>query len=355
MAGTMDKPHGLYAPNPFFNTTIRDVAQAAGVSVRTVSRVLNASPKVGAETRRHVTDTMTRLDFRPSLGARALAAGRSYLLGVVQDDPNARTISVFQRGIVDVCSRSGYELLVHPVRGRGPGLEADIEDFVRRTRIDGLILLPPISEVASIPVRLRELGVPVVGVLACEVPGYEVMTVGDERDAAEQVARHLIALGHKKLGIITGPMHLLSGTERLGGFRDTLEQHGIALPPAYITHGDYSFESGLAAARALLELGDPPTAIFASNDNMAAGVLKVASERKVAVPADLSVVGFDDSDIAVMLTPTLTTVHRPSLSMAQNAARQLLAMISKGATGEPGAHRVSLNLIARSSSGPAPN
>lgn len=139
------------------NMTMRDVAEEAGVSVRTVSRVLNSSPQVCGATRQHVTETIERMDFRPSLGARALAAGRSSLLGVVQDDPNARTISVFHRGIVDICSQSGFELLVHPAGQRDPDLCGNIENFVRRTRVEGLILLPPISELPSIPKRLREL------------------------------------------------------------------------------------------------------------------------------------------------------------------------------------------------------
>lgn len=171
---------------------------------------------------------------------------------------------------------------------------------------------------------------------------------------SRSVAHHLMTLGHSRSGIITGPMHLRSGTERFEGFRDALARRGLALPPSYVTHGDYSFESGLAAALALLALPDPHTAIFACNDNMAAGVLKIASQGGVRVPKDLSVVGFDNSDLAVMLTPTLTTVNRHNLSMAQNVTRQLLAMIAGNTLTGHSEHHVSLDLIARASTGPAP-
>jgi LacI family transcriptional regulator len=333
--------------------TITDVAEAAGVSVRTVSRVLNSSPKVGETTRVQVQGQIDRLGFQPSLGARALASGRSLLLGVVQDDPNAHVIGVFQRGIVEVCSELGYELLVHPAKSGDPDLVRNIEDFVRRTRVDGLVLLPPVSESPNVAVALAELNTPAVAIASVRVPAYPAMLVGDEREGAALVGEHLHALGHRRIAMITGPRRFWSATEREQGFRASLGAHGLQLPPAYVFEGDYGFESGLAATERLLALPEPPTAIFASNDIMAAGVLKFAADRRLRAPEDLSVAGFDDSDVASMLSPGLTTVHRPFRSMARAATERLMTLIGGGLADHLPDLRMPLHLVVRGSTGPA--
>jgi len=145
-------------PTTSISVTIDDVAKAAGVSIRTVSRVINASPKVGEETRVAVQAIITQMGYSPSSRARALASGRSYLIAVVQDDPNAQVIGALQRGIFEICTQHGYELVVHPVRFNDPNVALEIETFVRRSRVDGLIVLPPASEIAAIPERLTALG-----------------------------------------------------------------------------------------------------------------------------------------------------------------------------------------------------
>ncbi len=260
------------------SVTIDDVALAAGVSICTVSRVLNKSPHVGEETRKTVLETIARLGYSPSIRARALASGRSFLIAVVQDDPNAHVISALQRGIVETCSRHGYELVVHPVRFGDPEIAADVESFVRRSRVDGLIVLPPTSEIAAIPARLTQLGVPSVGIASVSLPEYPCMLVSDERGATFELGRRLVELGHRRIALIEGPPHFRSAQERKAGFLAALPE---PMPEAYLRKGDYGFESGLAAAEALLSLDQPPTAIFACNDIMAAAVLKAARERDV--------------------------------------------------------------------------
>ena len=256
-----------------------------------------------------------------------------------------------QHGIVEVCSEAGYELLVHPVSVDDACLTDNLRDFVRRTQVDGLILLSPVSTVAAVPSLLAELGVPAVSIAAIPVPGYQAMLLTDERAAARNVTDHLVALGHRRVATITGPRRFASAGERERGFRDGLEAAGIALPPAYVSEGDYSFDSGLAAAGALLTLPDPPTAIFAANDIMAAAALKVARERGLDVPGDLSVAGFDDSDIAAMVTPALTTIRRPLRDLAREATRRLIALV-EGEAGTPADHRIELDLVVRDSTGP---
>jgi LacI family transcriptional regulator len=332
--------------------TITDVAAAAGVSIRTVSRVLNDSPKVGTDTRLAIKTVIEQLGFHPSSRARGMATGRSYLIGVIQDDPNAHVIGVLQRGIAGLCAQEGYELVVHPTRYDDPGLVANVRDFVGRSRVDGVLLLPPVSERADVAAALAALGVPAIALAAVPVPGHPAMLISDERGAAAMLADHLVALGHIRIAMITGPRHFRSSSEREGGFRTALARAGVALPDAMLCEGDYGFTSGLAAARTLLAVHERPTAIFAANDIMAAAALKAAGEVGLAVPRDLSVAGFDDTDIATMLTPTLTTIRRPLERNAAEATRQLFALIG----GEPASENdpVALMLMVRDSTGPAP-
>jgi LacI family transcriptional regulator len=331
------------------SVTIDDVALAAGVSIRTVSRVLNESPHVGAETRKTVLETIERLGYSPSTRARALASGRSFLIAMVQDDPNAHVIGALQRGIVEACSSHGYELVVRPVHFANPDIASDIENFVRRSRVDGLIVLPPTSEIAAIPERLTRLGVPSVGIASVSLPEYPCMLVSNERGATRALGQHLLELGHRRIAMIEGPAHFRSAQERKAGF---LEGIGGSMPEAYRREGDYGFDSGAAAAEALLSLDQPPTAIFAANDIMAAAVAKIARERGVSVPGQLSLAGFDGSDIASMITPALTTIRRPLVDMAQAVTERLLDMIS-GARASWPHERIDLTLVHGKSVGPA--
>lgn len=331
--------------------TIDDVAKAAGVSIRTVSRVLNDSPKVGDDTRLAVQAIIKDLGYSPSSRARALASGRSYLIAVVQDDPNAHVIGVLQRGIVEVCSQHGYELVVHPVSFDDPDVAQDIERFVHRSRVDGLIVLPPTSEIAAIPERLSALGVPAVGIASIAVSPYPSMLISQERAASAELARHLLDLGHRRIAMIEGPPHFRSAQERKTGFLSALTASGLPLEVA-LRPGDYGFESGLAAAESLLALERPPTAIFACNDTMAAAVVKTAREAGVSMPDQLSVAGFDDADLASMISPSLTTIRRPLRDMAKTATEQLLTMIHERTSTMP-PESVHLSLIVRRSTAPA--
>jgi LacI family transcriptional regulator len=337
-------------PAANISVTIDDVAQAAGVSIRTVSRVLNDSPKVGGETRVAVEAIIKELGYSPSSRARALASGRSYLIAVVQDDPNAHVISVLQRGIVEVCSQHGYELVVHPVRFSDPNVAVDIEKFVQRSRVDGLIVLPPTSEIAAIPERLSAMGVPSIGIASIAVPAYPSMLISSDRVATAELGRHLLDLGHRRIAMIEGPPHFRSAQERKAGFLSALADSGLPIE-LELRDGDYGFESGLAAAASLLALDRRPTAIFACNDIMAAAVVKAAREAGVAMPSELSVAGFDDSDLASMISPALTTIRRPLRDMAQTATEQLLTMINQRQLSLP-SQVVGLSLIRRQSTAP---
>lgn len=326
--------------------TINDVAQAAGVSLRTVSRVLNNSPKVSIAARARIDAAIQKLGFTPSSRARALAQGRSFLIGLIYDDPNALVLDEIQRGMVGVCALRGFEVVIHPCSYHAPHLLDDLAAFVRRSRVDGVVVVPPVSERGDVAAVLNELGVAAAFITA--VAAADAALIIDERSAAESMARHLLALGHRRFGFISGPAHFQSAIERGEGFMQAIrEQDGCEV---VAEQGDYGFASGLACAGRLLAHEPRPTAIFASNDLMAAGVFKAAAQVGLSIPGDLSVAGFDDSAVAEILSPALTTIRRPMRDLATEATHRLLARLDDpGAGASPVAPQIELSLIVRDS------
>jgi LacI family transcriptional regulator len=344
---TMQVPPGRQRES---EPTIDDVAAAAGVSIRTVSRVLNKSPKVNAETRLRIETAIAALRFRPSLRARGLAMRRSFLIGLIHNDRNALVLDSIQRGIVACAAERSYEVIVHPTPVQVDAAIADVLAFVERSRVDGLVVMPPISNLDGLAAALREAQVPAVALSSVPIDGFTGVIVSEERDAGALVARHLLDLGHRRLGLVNGPAAVASAQQRRIGFLDEVaRQAGAEVAEA---PGDYDFPSGVVAAEQLLDLARPPTAIFAANDIMAAGVLKVAARRGIAVPAQLSVVGFDGSILTRMLTPALTSVLRPFGDMAAAAAEQLIARI-EGREVPPPFHPT-LSIALAETTAPAP-
>jgi LacI family transcriptional regulator len=336
--------------------TINDVASAAGVSIRTASRVLNVSPNVNAKTRARVQKVIRELNYVPNLRARALASKRSFMFGLVHDDPNAEIADQMQRGIFGECSKHGYELLVHPCDYKSAAVVDNVMSFVRRSQVDGLIVIAPVSENVQLAKALAANGTPVVGVASAALDHFTLMIVSREREASALIAEHFVELGHKAIGFISGPRALRAAGERQRGFTAALQDHGIKMQSEHVCEGDWSFESGLACARKILRTRSPPTAIYASNDRMAAGVLKIASEAGIRVPQDLSVVGFDDSYFAQVLTPALTTINRPIAKIGERAAQWLLSerAASVSAPGETLLKFFDLKLTKRESTAPPP-
>jgi LacI family transcriptional regulator len=306
--------------------TISDIARLSGVSNRTVSRVLNGSAKVGEATREKVQRVIDERSYRPNAQARGLAGGRSYLLGLIYDNPDGLFIDEAQRGVLHMCREQGYELVIHPCGGTDM-LASEVVGSVKRSKLDGVIVLPPLSEDHNLFGALAQEKVPYVRLAAVALDTSDRVVVSNERSAVASMAEYLVELGHRRIGYITGPGGRRSTRERLEGFSDALERLGCPLPPEMIARGAYSFESGIECARALLANGEPPTAIFASNDDMAAGVIYTATELGFAVPRDLSVAGFDDSALATRIRPALTTIRRPVRAMAGLAANKLIAAI----------------------------
>jgi len=248
-------------------------------------------------------------------------------LGLIFDNPDGLYIDEVQRGVLSVCRGLGYELVVHPCDWRSDTLTADAVGFVNRSKLDGVIVLPPVSEDNDLAGAFRKAQVHYIRLASIALDTADRVVIANERSAVAEMAEYLVNLGHSRIGYIAGPEGSKSTRERLEGFCDALENHGCAPREEMITRGAYTFESGIACARTLLEKPEPPTAIFASNDEMAAGVIYAAQEMGVKVPGDLSVAGFDDSPLATRIRPSLTTIRQPVREMARLATTKLIASI----------------------------
>lgn len=305
--------------------TINDVARLAGVSKKTVSRVINNSPFVREETRAKVEAVIAEAGFTPDPQARGLAFRRSFLVGMIYDNPSPNYVVNMQQGVLDAVRGSGLELVVHPCNRSSENFLADVQGFVVRQKLFGVVMPPSVSEDERVVALLREADCPYVRIASVSLDEPARMVVTNDSLGAAEAARHLAELGHTRVAFISGPDSFRSSHERGRGFAEGLAEHGLKLDPAYVRRGAYTFESGVAAAADLLALSNPPTAIFAGNDEMAIGVMKAARDRGLDVPFDLSIVGFDDLPMASRVWPNLTTVRLPVRDMGRMAAEKLTA------------------------------
>jgi len=304
--------------------TIIDVAAQAGVSPMTVSRVINGRASVDPTTRASVQDAIDALGYTPNLAARSLVTSTELKIGVIYANPSAAFMSDFLTGVFEAASIRGARLILLKGEDGRPPSPAALENLVA-SGISGMICAPPLSESAAVLDVLRKARVPVAAVGAHDVDNVICVRI-DDRLAAYEMTRELIAMGHRRLGFVVGNPDQVASLKRLDGFYAAVREHpGVR---ATIAQGDFSFASGLAAGDQLLQADPPPTAIFASNDDMAAAVVSVAHRRQLDVPRELTVVGFDDTTAAVMLWPPLTTVHQPVRRLAAEALGLLVAEIA---------------------------
>ncbi|HEY6814057.1 MAG TPA: LacI family DNA-binding transcriptional regulator [Croceibacterium sp.] len=304
--------------------TINDVASAAGVSKKTVSRVINRSPLLNDDTRKRVLEVIAQLGYVPNPQARALALRRNFLIGLIHDNPNAQMVLNVQQGILEALRHTEFELIVRPVDRGSPTMLEDIRQFLERQRPYGVMLLPPISENDALAELCVEIGCRYVRMGSAVLDEPEHMVASNDREAVCEAVGFLVEAGHRHIGLVAGPKGFRSAHERLLGFRDAIQGAGMPFEESLVAHGNYTFDSGVKAAEKLLDHAPRPTAIFASNDEMAAGVMHAARQRGMEVPRDLSIIGFDDTPIAAHIWPPLTTVRWPIATMARAAARKLV-------------------------------
>lgn len=310
--------------------TINDVARLSGVSKKTVSRVINRSPLLNDDTRKRVLEVIRTLGYVPNPQARALALRTNFLIGLIHDNPNAQMVLNVQQGILEALQGTDFAMVVRPVDRGSSALTGDIRNFLERQRPFGVVILPPLSENDALARLCEDVGCRYVRMGSAELDDADHMVASNDREAVADAVKYLLAQGHRLIGLIAGPHGFRSAAERRLGFEEALAAASIKLPRSLIAEGNYTFESGIAAAEKLLDLSPRPTAIFASNDEMAAGVVHAARERGISVPEDLSLIGFDDTPIAGHLWPPLTTVRWPIVSMARAAAHKLLAGAGEG-------------------------
>jgi len=305
--------------------TINDIARLAEVSKKTVSRVINNSPFVKEETRKRVEAVIAEHGYSPDPQARGLAFRRSFLVGMIYDNPSPNYVVNMQQGVLDAVRGAGLELVVHPCnRGTGAFLN-DVRNFIVRQKLFGVVMPPSVSEDDRVVAILKEADCPYVRIASVSLDEPARMVVTNDSRGAAEAARHLAGLGHTRIAFISGPDTFRSSHERGRGFAEGLAEHGLTLDPAYVRRAAYTFESGVEAATELLALPQRPTAIFAGNDEMAIGVMKAARDAGLDVPGDLSIVGFDDLPMASRVWPNLTTVRLPIRDMGRMAAEKLTA------------------------------
>ena len=334
--------------------TINDIARMAEVSKKTVSRVLNKSPFVSPDTRAKVEEIIARTGYIPDPQARGLAFRRSFLVGIIFDNPNPQYVVNMQQGILDGLRGLGYELVIHPCDRRSRNYLVDVRNFVDRQKLFGVVLPPSISEDEQLARLLEQLKCAYVRIASVPLDRPERMIVSHDRRGGEQAARHLIELGHRRIGFISGPPTFRSSHERRAGLEDGLAEAGLTLKPEFVAEGAYTFESGVAAGTALLSRSERPTAVFCANDEMAAGLLQAARRAEINVPQDLSVIGFDDFQVAQQVWPTLTTLRTPTRDIGRLAALKLFALADIGDAPEIDEESLVMRLIVRDSTGPAP-
>ncbi|WCL53482.1 LacI family DNA-binding transcriptional regulator [Gimibacter soli] len=330
------------------NVTIADVARFAGVSVTTVSRILNGEKYVREDKKKAVTAAVEKLGYRPSLYARSLAGHRSYVIGLLLDDPQGDYLSGIQRGLLRASKIGGLHVLVE-LFDNDTTFE-QVDSFLSSLSLSGAILTPPICDNQVVLAALAKRKIPTVRIAPGRPFGEMTDIKIDNFKAAYRMTEHLIELGHKDIAFITGDAQHADARERVQGFKSAMNDHGLRINPEYICEGTYVFSSGVAAAKRLLNHEKRPSAIFASNDEMAAAVLMVAHEADLNVPQDLSVAGFDDLALASFVTPPLTTIRQPIEEMATAAAARLLDIhLNRNGAPEPAPIILDFSFVKRES------
>jgi LacI family transcriptional regulator len=338
-------------------TTIQELAARTGVSVATVSRALNGSPEVSDATRERILALARELDYTPSAAARTLQSSRSHVVGVILETGAGHPDLMhpfFQQVLVGLkhgAGERGYDLLLFATDEPGNGF-GGTHSYLRRAGhhgVDGVVVMgydPSDAEMR----KLVASGLPCITIDADPGEPHCGYVMSENRDGAAQAVRHLHGLGHQRIATIAGPPRTSPGAARLEGYHDEMRRLGLEVREEYVTEGDFYDETGYRATQQLLGLAEPPTAVFAASDLMAAGALRAASELGVGVPRDLAVIGFDDIEVAGLIQPSLTTVRQEMHAIGQAAAEGLAGMIDDP-DARPAKRIVPTRLVVRSSCG----
>lgn len=327
--------------------TIHDVARHAGVSSMTASRVVNDYPHVSAQVRERVNAAIEALGYRPNTLARATRTGIAQI-GLLYSNPNSSNLSNFLMGAFREASAGGSQLLIEPTPAHPTPLAA-VRKLVE-AGVRAIVLPPPLCDDPEVFAYLDREGVPSVSFATASPRAERASVYVDDYEGARMMTRHLIALGHVDIAFVRGdPQHSTARRRELG-FRETMAEAGLAVPDAFVADGDFSYRSGLDAARRLLDAKPRPTAIFAANDDMAAAVSAVAHGLGLDVPGELSIGGFDDTPVASTVWPELTTIRQPIAEMAATAVSMAAVLIRQDSDDDRPRHvNAELTLVPRAS------
>ena len=333
--------------------SIKDVAAQAGVSPKTVSRVINGEQHVRTEVREAVMRIVDALGYRPNSSARSLSSSRSYLLGLLIDDPASGYAADIQLGALRRSREAGYHLLIEPQNTADPRWLESLSSDLRTLDLNGVILTPPLCDRMDLITLLEARRIPFVRISPTRDDVRSGSVAMNDREAARDMTSRLIALGHTDIGFIKGdPAHSATAL-RLEGFREAMMAAELGVSPDRIQDGDFSFRAGLTLGERLLSFSRRPTAIFASNDDMALGVVVTALRLGIAVPERLSVAGFDDAPIARVSWPQLSTIRQPKREMAAAAVDILTDPSYNADPTRPEFHRtLAYEVVMRGSTAP---
>ena len=317
-----------------------------------MSRVLNDEPFVKDALREKVKAVAKALNYQPNITAKGLITRRSFMIGLTYERPSPSYVVELQRGVLERLADERYRMIILPFRDVCARPD-DFFEFLRSAVLDGVVLAPPGSDELDVLDRLDAAGIHYARIAPQLEPGRGACSLLDDTAAAREIAEHLLALGHRRLAVILGdPTHRASAA-RSEGYARAFDAYDIAEDALCFEQGDFTFASGEAAMRRILARPGPrPTAVLAQNDDMAVGAMTVAREAGLSIPRDLSVTGFDDSDIARLIMPKLTTVRQPVFDMAMTATDGLLKLLAGEPAPPPVLHAHEL-LVRQSTAAPA--
>lgn len=336
-------------------TTITKVAQHAGVSIKTVSRVMNNYEHISPKTRDKVRASMAELSYAPSSVARHMRMSDQLSIGMLYGDPSGGYQSRLNHAILEACSEARRYLAVELFDENNPDWREQVNAFLDRTRVKNLILVPPMCDSSDLHALLQERGVQFALISPSRPVSGARSIAMDDRLAAMEMTKHLIDLGHKRIGHIGGDPSHVATLLRCQGYEEALMKAGLGRPDStLIESGNFNFKQALDCATHMLSAPNPPTAIFAANDEMAAAVVMTANRLGLSIPGDLSVAGFDNTPISQTIWPELTTVSQPFADIAKEAVR-LSGQHAGGGNGLSATQVIPHKLMIRESTGPAPD
>ncbi|MCH1917848.1 LacI family transcriptional regulator [Shewanella sp. A3A] len=311
--------------------TIKDVAKLAGVSFKTVSRVVNNEASVSDAVRDKVNECIKKLNYRPNHTARTMRKA-PFSLAFVYDNPNSNYVIQMQNGIISQCRKQGFELVIRPTDSKAEDVGKELAAMIGSNQIGGVILTPPLSENRALVTFLLNQGAKVVRILSGSEPPDDLAPViyVDDIAAGDDITAYLLQLGHRRIAFLGyNPAHE-SSRGRLQGYQQAHDKQGVNVDKNLIIEGEFTFESGMKMTQTLLENNPQrPTAIFACNDEIAAGAVFMARLQNLRIPEDISIVGFENSPFSVQTLPHLTTMDQPNFDIAASAAALVISLMQE--------------------------